>query len=117
MRFLADENVPAAGVRALEAAGHDVVWVRLASPGISDADVLAWAIREHRILLTFDKDFGELAGTSALPPCCGIVLLRVPAPNSEAAGRLLASSIAAREDWVGHFSVIEPGRIRMRPMP
>lgn len=31
-----------------------------ASPGMADPDVLAWAAREERILLTFDKDFGEL---------------------------------------------------------
>jgi predicted nuclease of predicted toxin-antitoxin system len=37
--------------------------------------VLAWAAREERILLTFDKDFGELARKSNLPPTCGVVLL------------------------------------------
>jgi hypothetical protein len=61
MRFLANENFPGAAVKALVAAGHDVVWVRIAAPGTTDPDVLAWAAREERILLTFDKDFGELA--------------------------------------------------------
>src|SRR5436309_2206170 len=61
MRFLANENFPGAAVKALVAAGHDVVWVRIAAPGTTDPDVLAWAGREERILLTFDKDFGELA--------------------------------------------------------
>ena len=59
MRFLADENFPGPAVRALEASGHDVVWVRLVAPGAADAQVLARASREARILLTFDKDFGE----------------------------------------------------------
>ena len=67
MRLLADENFPGAAVAALEAAGHDVVWVRTEAPGTIDSDVLAWAAREERILLTFDKDFGELARGSALP--------------------------------------------------
>ena len=44
---------------ALAVAGHDVVWVRTSAPGISDPEVLEWATREGRILLTFDKDFGE----------------------------------------------------------
>jgi predicted nuclease of predicted toxin-antitoxin system len=61
MRFLANENFPGAAVIALESAGHDVVWVRVAAPGATDPDVLAWAAHEERILLTFDKDFGELA--------------------------------------------------------
>jgi predicted nuclease of predicted toxin-antitoxin system len=61
MRFLADENFPAATVRALQKAGHDVVWVMTTAPGTGDGDVVAWTAREGRILLTFDKDFGELA--------------------------------------------------------
>ena len=81
MRFLANENFPGATVAALEAAGHDIVWVRIAAPGTTDPEVLAWAIREQRILLTFDKDFGELAKGSALPRVCGIVLLRMPMPR------------------------------------
>jgi len=66
LRFLANENFPAAAVASLGAAGHDVVWVRTVAPGMPDPEVLAWAAREPRILLTFDKDFGELARESAL---------------------------------------------------
>jgi hypothetical protein len=116
MRFLANENFPGAAVNALEAAGHDVVWVRLARPGATDPDVLAWATREERILLTFDKDFGELAMASQLPPTCGVVLLRIPMPRPGGAGQRLAELITSRDDWAGHFSVIEPGRVRMRPL-
>lgn len=61
MRFLADENFPGAAVGALRAMGRDISWVRALSPGMTDPDVLAWALREQRVLLTFDKDFGELA--------------------------------------------------------
>jgi predicted nuclease of predicted toxin-antitoxin system len=114
MRFLADENFPRAAVAALEAAGHDIVWVRLAAPGATDADVMALAARENRILLTFDKDFGELAGRSELPPACGIVLFRLSAPRSAEASQRLAQIIASRDDWAGHFSVVESGRVRMR---
>lgn len=114
MRFLANENFPAAAVTALTTAGHDVIWVRASAPGTSDADVLAWAGREQRILLTFDKDFGELAGRSTLPAACGVVLFRTPMPRPGDAGQQLAGVIAARDDWAGHFSVIEPGRVRMR---
>jgi len=72
MRFLADENFPGSAVAALEAAGHDVVWIGLAAPGAADPYVLAWAAREERILLTFDKGFGELARASTLPRRCGV---------------------------------------------
>ena len=116
MRFLANENFPGAAVRALENAGHDVVWVRAAAPGASDPDVLAWAAREARILLTFDKDFGEIARTAALPATCGIVLIRIPMPRPGDVGRRLADVLTARDDWAGHFSIIEPGRVRIRPL-
>ncbi len=115
MRFLANENFPGAAVKALEAAGHDVAWVRTMAPGSSDPDVLAWAVRDERILLTFDKDFGELARASALPKSCGIVLFRMPLPNPARTGEIRAGLITARNDWSGHFSVVEPGRVRMRP--
>jgi predicted nuclease of predicted toxin-antitoxin system len=116
MRFLADENFPRAAVEVLKAAGHDIVWVRLTAPGANDAAVLAAAAAERRVLLTFDKDFGELAARSVLPAGCGVVLLRVPPPNSDAACASLAAQITIRDDWPGHFSVIEPGRVRMRAL-
>ena len=114
MRFLANENVPGSAIAALQAAGNDVVWIRIAAPGSSDPEVLARAAREGRILLTFDKDFGELAKASALPAACGVILVRIPMPRPDAVGQRLADLIMARVDWAGHFSVIEPGRVRMR---
>jgi predicted nuclease of predicted toxin-antitoxin system len=116
MRFLANENFPGAAVKVLEAAEHDIVWVRMAAPGATDSDVLARAIREERILLTFDKDFSELARAATLPATCGVVLLRVPMPRPDEVGQRIANLITARTDWAGHFSVIEPGRVRMRPV-
>jgi predicted nuclease of predicted toxin-antitoxin system len=97
MRFLANENFPGAAVTLLEAAGHEVVWVRTAAPGTTDPDVLAWAAREERILLTFEKDFGALARGSALPRTCGVVLLRLPMPRPSDVGQRLADLITARD--------------------
>lgn len=61
MRILANENVPELIVERLRDARHDVSWVRADSPGATDQDVLQRAITEDRVILTFDKDFGELA--------------------------------------------------------
>ncbi|MBI1868139.1 MAG: DUF5615 family PIN-like protein [Methylocystis sp.] len=116
MRFLADENFPGDAVAMLEGAGHDVVWVRMAAPGAKDEHILAWAEREGRILLTFDKDFGELAWRAGLPASCGVVLFRLPMPAAGSVGAALAARIAERNDWTGNFSVIEPGRVRMRSL-
>jgi predicted nuclease of predicted toxin-antitoxin system len=113
MRFLADENFQGAAVAVLRATGHDVVWVLTESPGKDDDGVLDWAIRENRILLTFDKDFGELAANASLP-VSGVILFRLQITKPHEVGRRLADSISARDDWAGHFSVVEPGRVRMR---
>jgi predicted nuclease of predicted toxin-antitoxin system len=115
MRFIADENFPGEAVAVLRAEGHDVRWISEGASGSSDKQVLAMAESEGRILLTFDKDFGELAWRAGLPASCGIVLFRVSAP-AMSIGAALAARIAERDDWAGHFSVIEPGRIRMRAL-
>ena len=117
MRFPANENFPGDAVRALRAAGHDLAWVRTDAPGSLDPEVLALAVRENRVLLTFDKDFGELAWRAGLPASSGIVLFRLPMPSPTDVGPVIASIIGSRGDWAGHFSVVEPGRIRMRPLP
>jgi len=117
MRILANENVPGDAVTALRAAGHDVLWVRTDAPGSADTAILELAVRESRVLLTFDKDFGELAWRARLPATCGIILLRIPMPPSEAAARVIAEIVSRRADWPGNFAVIGPNRIRVRPLP
>jgi predicted nuclease of predicted toxin-antitoxin system len=117
MRFLANENLPRDAVAALIEAGHDVVWVRTAAPGSRDEEILAWAVREGRVLLKFDQDFGELAWRARLPASCGIVLFRLPVPPPSEVGAMIVARLGERSDWAGHFSVVEPGRIRMRRLP
>lgn len=117
MQFLANENFPGAAVEELRAAGHDVLWIRTEAPGSPDQAVLERAQQESRILLTFDKDFGELAWRAKLPSQCGIVLFRLPMPPPDRVGKALCEILAARDDWAGRFSVIEPGRVRMRKIP
>jgi hypothetical protein len=117
MRFLADENFPGDAIRVLREHGHDVFWVRTESPGVADEAVLSRAVRESRILVTFDKDFGELAWRSRLPGECGIVLFRISVPGPVGIGPYLADILTSRTDWAGNFSVVEPGRVRMRFLP
>ena len=116
MRLLADENLPGRLVAALRSLGLDVKWVRTVAPGIDDLAVLALASRDRRILITFDKDFGEIAATSSLPAASGVILLRLPLDRSPDHANRLAALIASRADWLGHFAVIEPGRVRLRQL-
>jgi len=81
MRILANENFPGEAVEALRKQGHDVAWVRTDAPGNNDTQVLERAQREGRIVITFDKDFGELAFRAGLPAQSGIILFRISAPS------------------------------------
>ncbi|MDZ8080494.1 MAG: DUF5615 family PIN-like protein [Nostoc sp. DcaGUA01] len=114
MRFLANENFPGDAVEALRNQGHDVTWIRTDAPGITDPEVLNRAQSDERILLTFDKDFGELAFRSHLPATCRIILFRIKAPSGAVVAQKVAIAIGSRSDWIGHFSVVEDERIRMR---
>jgi len=116
-RLLADENMPSDVVAALRSDGHDVAWIREVAPAADDNAVLARASAEDRLLLTLDKDFGELAfrlGSVAAP---GIILLR---PRLRSPGHLIkfTRAVLARDrGWRGHFAVAEEGRLRILPLP
>lgn len=116
MHFLANENVPLDAITALREKAHDVIWIRTDAPGSSDEDILARGVAEKRIVITFDKDFGELAFRSHLPSQCGIILFRIRGKSSEDMARVVASAVESRSDWAGHFTVVEEHRIRMRPL-
>ncbi|MDQ3589137.1 MAG: DUF5615 family PIN-like protein [Actinomycetota bacterium] len=97
MRILADESVEGEVVARLRSEGHDVAYVPGTSAGIRDDEVLARANVEDRVLLTEDKDFGDLAffyGSRSL----GIVLLRAHGAGVEAKARLVAEALETHED-------------------
>jgi len=77
MKLLADENIPYSVVRTLADGGYDILWIRTESPGISDREVMRYACQEKRIILTYDKDFGELAVKDYKYPPTGIILFRL----------------------------------------
>ncbi|HEX7127847.1 MAG TPA: DUF5615 family PIN-like protein [Thermodesulfobacteriota bacterium] len=117
MRLLADENFPRVAVDALVARGHDVLWARRAMPGAADSEVLARATAEQRILITFDKDFGELGFRSGLPSSSGIVLFRLSPSSPSRVADVAVLVLESRDDWAGHFSVVEADRVRMTALP
>ena len=117
MRLLADENFPGAAVKAIRSRGHDLVWIREDAPGISDPAVLTRAITEGRLLITFDKDFGELVFRLGMTVPCGIILFRIPTTSPSAIAQTAVTVLESRTDWSGHFSVVDETRIRMTPFP
>ncbi len=116
MQICANENIPEDCVTELRRAGHDVLWIREAAPGSSDARVLDRAISENRILITFDKDFGDLVFRERAKAPPGIILFRIAQNSSTALATKMKAIIGTRSDWSGHYCVVDEGSIRMRPL-
>ena len=115
--LLADENIAAPIVAALREHGWDIVYITERSPGITDDDVLALVRSEHRILITEDKDFGELV-FRLKQDVPGIVLLRLPEPTWDERWPRIRDALAAQAGELrGTYTVIEQARIRSRHMP
>ena len=113
MRFLADESCDFAVVRALRAAGYDVGTVSDLTPGAEDHIVAALAASESRVLLTEDKDFGQLAYATG-HSTSGVMLIRYPARARSALGAAIVAVVAEFGDrLIGSFVVVEPGRARL----
>ena len=107
MRILADENMLGQAVAILRQAGHDVLYVKEERPSTPDPDVLAWASRENRLLITFDSDFGELNQRYNQPAPHGVALFRIPpsVPIDEQA-ELIAQNVMSQLDWSGYLWAI-----------
>jgi predicted nuclease of predicted toxin-antitoxin system len=117
MRLCANENVPADCIIRLRQSGHDVLWIREVAPGSPDISIINRAVAEDRLLITFDKDFGELVFRSGGKASRGIVLLRISQASASAVAERVAAVLASRHDWAGHFSIVDDFAIRMRRLP
>jgi predicted nuclease of predicted toxin-antitoxin system len=113
VRFLADESCDFSVVRALRAAGHDVRAVTESASGADDATVMDLALREERILLTEDKDFGQLVYAYSRQSS-GIIFIRYPAGNRKSLPTSVVNLVSdTRTEFAGSFVVISPGRVRI----
>lgn len=114
MKCVADENVDASIVSALREAGHSVWYVAEESQGILDDDVLRKAASENALLLTSDKDFGDLVfrqGRAA----AGVLLLRIAGVPTRDKGRIVAGAVGEYQDELqGAFSVLTRTALRVR---
>ncbi len=114
MILLADESVDSPIVERLRQDGHDVTYIAELAPSISDEQVLQEANARNAVLLTEDKDFGELVYRLGRVHA-GIVLIRLAglpaAVKADTVAKLLQDHAAELQ---GAFSVISPGAVRIR---
>ena len=114
MDLLADENVDKPLVNWLREQGHDVSSVADLSAGSDDESVLQLAIAQRRVLLTFDRHFGELVFRHGLKPV-GIVLVRIRARTAEELYLVFRNHWTAIETRVmGNFVTMSRHRVRLR---
>lgn len=112
--LLADENFPGPVIRGLAAAGHDVLSVAVASPGINDLAVLDLACRTGRRLLTFDVDFGELVFSRGAMAPTAILYFRIHPIVIEEVLQLALRAVSETPD--GHLAVVSREGTRLRPL-
>jgi predicted nuclease of predicted toxin-antitoxin system len=114
MILLADESVDRPVVQRLRVEGHETVYVAEVSPSISDDEVLALANNRGALLLTADKDFGELVYRHKRVHG-GVVLLRLDGLSLADKADIVATVLMQRgQELHGAFSVISPGIVRIR---
>jgi predicted nuclease of predicted toxin-antitoxin system len=114
MRVLLDTCVHGAAVQNLAAAGHDVTWVGELPADPGDEAILAMAFSEGRVVVTLDKDFGELAVVRRQPHA-GIV--RLVRHSAQQQGPACVEVLRRFESDLseGAILTVEPGRVRVRP--
>jgi predicted nuclease of predicted toxin-antitoxin system len=114
VKLLLDACVWGGARPELRAAGHDVVWAGAWSTDPGDEEILAYAHREGRILVTLDKDFGELAIIQRIPHSGIIRLVNLSARRQAGVCRLV---LERHGDALmsGAIVTAEPGRLRIRP--
>jgi len=114
VNILADESIDRQIVDILRLDGHHVWYVSELDPGISDDDVLELANQNSAILITADRDFGEMIFRQARISQ-GIILIRLAGLSPETKAEIVASGIKEHISEVEHaFSVISAGMIRIR---
>lgn len=114
MKFVADEGVDGSLVSFLREAGHHVLYFAETEQGTDDELILGLANAESRILITRDKDFGELVYRLKMVHS-GIILVRAEELSSIARSRLVINFIQTNLDLLsGYFIVIQAGTTRLR---
>ena len=117
MRFLTNENVPLLASRLLREDGYDIVAIPEEEPGTEDDSILARAAREERVVITYDRDYGELNYRAAMPSPPGVIYFRYQPPYPSEPAEVIRRLVEEELQFLGNFTIIERERIRQRPLP
>jgi predicted nuclease of predicted toxin-antitoxin system len=115
MRFIVDESTGYGVARYLQAQGHDVLIVAETMPEADDSAILQRAFAEERIVVTNDKDFGELIFRRR-EPHHGVVLLRLQDESGKNRLQVINTLMKQHSEKLpGRFAVVTEKNVRFRP--
>ncbi|MEW6664349.1 MAG: DUF5615 family PIN-like protein [Thermodesulfobacteriota bacterium] len=114
MKFLVDESTGQSVVNELRRLGHDVLSIQEIFPGIDDPPILDIAVNQSRIVITNDKDFGELIHRSRLPHA-GVLLFRLQDETAVNRVRMMRQVLESCGDKLQcNFVIASERKIRIR---
>jgi predicted nuclease of predicted toxin-antitoxin system len=114
MKFLADENLEKPVVDWLRDEGYDVLYIAEKDSSIEDDKIIQLALKENRILITNDKDFGELVFHYG-HITSGIILIRSKDKNSQKKLKLVKQVLKEIKNKIrGNFIVVNENGIRIK---
>ena len=117
MNLFADESVERPVVDRLRQDSHNVLFVAELAPNIADDEVLRTANERSAILVTADRDFGELVFRQGAAHA-GVILLRLAGLANATKAAIVAEVCRLRgPELVGSFTVVSPGQVRIRRRP
>lgn len=114
MNLVADENIDRRIVERLRQDGHSVEWIAELAPSVSDEDVLQRAVAAAAVLVTEDKDFGELVYRRGLTHS-GILLVRLEGLDNATKAEVVSQAVRDNAmELPGSFAVVSPDSVRVR---
>lgn len=113
--LLANENFPYKSIYYLKEKGYDVLSIGMDNPSILDSEIMAIAINEERMIMTFDRDYGELIFRHNYRPEQGVIYLRLDNYQPHEPGIIIEEIITNGEILLTRaLTVIDKNGIRQR---
>lgn len=114
MRFLANENFPDPSIVMMRAQGLEVASIRVEAQGAKDHEVISRARHEGSVILTLDKDYGELIFKRGVIDPPAVLFLRYRGRDPQAPARLVLGLLATNTELLNRFTVLEEDGVRQR---
>jgi predicted nuclease of predicted toxin-antitoxin system len=115
MKLLANENFPYKSIYYLKEKGFDIVSIGMDNPSIMDSEIMTIAINEKRIIITFDRDYGELIFRHNYKPEKGVIYLRLEKYQPHEPGIIVEEIVTNKKiDLSRALTVVDKNGIRQR---